>query len=105
MGELSGDGGEDEFQETLCEHGVDAAALCEQAPASFTCKVDVVALYEQASASFTCKVNTAALCEQAPVSFTCKVAVATLCVTCDRDYHSANPLAHRHERRHRCEIP
>nr|GLL31624.1 zinc finger protein CONSTANS-LIKE 4-like [Ipomoea trifida] len=94
--ELSGDAGGDKFQETLCEHG---------GPASFTCKVDAVALYEQASASFTCKVDAAALCEQAPVSFTCKVTAATLCVTCDRDYHSANPLAHRHERQRRCEIP
>ncbi|KAI7756578.1 hypothetical protein M8C21_009888 [Ambrosia artemisiifolia] len=38
------------------------------------------------------------VCEQAPASITCKADAATLCVTCDRDIHSANPLARRHER-------
>ncbi|XP_042494246.1 zinc finger protein CONSTANS-LIKE 4-like [Macadamia integrifolia] len=38
------------------------------------------------------------VCEQAPASFACKADAAALCVTCDRDIHSANPLARRHER-------
>nr|GMD37490.1 CONSTANS-like protein 1 [Ipomoea batatas]GMD39139.1 CONSTANS-like protein 1 [Ipomoea batatas] len=80
--ELSSDEGEDKSTRPTSSHctKVDATALCEQAPASFTCKVDAATVYEQA-----------------PASFTCKVAAATLCVTCDRGYHFANPLAHRHE--------
>ncbi|CBI17762.3 unnamed protein product, partial [Vitis vinifera] len=38
------------------------------------------------------------VCEQAPASVTCKADAAALCVTCDRDIHSANPLARRHDR-------
>jgi len=38
------------------------------------------------------------VCEQAPASVTCKADAAALCFTCDRDIHSANPLASRHER-------
>ncbi|KAL7093175.1 hypothetical protein ACP275_11G026500 [Erythranthe tilingii] len=38
------------------------------------------------------------VCQQAPAAVTCKADAAALCVTCDRDIHSANPLARRHER-------
>ncbi|CAN1837142.1 Zinc finger protein CONSTANS-LIKE 5 [Linum perenne] len=38
------------------------------------------------------------VCEQAPAAVTCKADAAALCVTCDLDIHSANPVAHRHER-------
>ncbi|KAE8656646.1 Zinc finger protein CONSTANS-LIKE 4 [Hibiscus syriacus] len=38
------------------------------------------------------------VCEQEPAHVTCKADAAALCVTCDRDIHSANPLARRHER-------
>lgn len=38
------------------------------------------------------------VCEQAPAHLTCKADAASLCLSCDRDIHSANPLAARHER-------
>ncbi|CAN0878033.1 Zinc finger protein CONSTANS-LIKE 5 [Linum grandiflorum] len=38
------------------------------------------------------------VCEQAPAAVTCKADAAALCVSCDLDIHSANPVAHRHER-------
>ena len=36
--------------------------------------------------------------KQASASVTCKADAVALCVTCDSDIHSANPLAHRHDR-------
>nr|GMD03951.1 zinc finger protein CONSTANS-LIKE 4-like [Ipomoea batatas] len=38
------------------------------------------------------------VCKQIQVSFTCKEDIAALCVTWDRNIHSANPVARRHER-------
>ncbi|CAO2825240.1 unnamed protein product [Amaranthus hypochondriacus] len=38
------------------------------------------------------------VCERAPAAFLCKADAASLCVTCDANIHSANPLAHLHQR-------
>ncbi|XP_020205062.1 zinc finger protein CONSTANS-LIKE 4-like [Cajanus cajan] len=44
------------------------------------------------------RVTLCEVCEQALAHITCKADAVALCLTCDRDIHSANPLASRHER-------
>ncbi|XP_027358920.1 zinc finger protein CONSTANS-LIKE 1-like [Abrus precatorius] len=43
-------------------------------------------------------VITCEACESAPAAFLCKADSASLCCSCDAEIHSANPLAHRHNR-------
>nr|GMD65577.1 zinc finger protein CONSTANS-LIKE 4-like [Ipomoea batatas] len=49
------------------------------------------------SKTHTATLRSPGLCKQGPTSLTCKFDVAALCVTCDRDFHSANPLARYHD--------
>lgn len=61
--------------------------------AAFLCEPEAGTALRPRERVWMCEV-----CERAPAVVTCKADAAALCATCDRDIHSANPLASRHDR-------